>query len=303
LSILDRAVAGTVPRLPRPLVGVVAKRYIAGETLEAALETTRGLNAGGMSATLDVLGENIRQLGEAEETVALYRRVVEQLRAGGLDANISVKLTHLGLKLDRARCLENVAGLVGFAGASGGQPGMYVRIDMEDSSTTSDTIDLYRDVRERHENVGIVLQSYLRRSEKDTRDLARMGARVRVCKGIYREPPDIAFQEPDEIRGSFLRMVEILLDHDCHVAIATHDEALVEGSYRLLERAGGAKGRYEFQMLLGVQEKLRDSIVAAGHPLRVYVPFGEHWYAYSIRRLRENPAIAGHVFRAFLGLD
>jgi proline dehydrogenase len=176
--------------------------------------------------------------------------------------------------------------------------GNFVRIDMEDSSTTTDTLDMFREVRETHSNVGVVLQSYLHRSERDARDLARMGARVRVCKGIYREPPDIAYQDGAEINRSFLRIVEHLLSHGCHVAIATHDEGLVRGAMRILETQGGCEGSYEFQMLLGVTEGLRDRIVAAGHPMRVYVPFGSEWYAYSIRRLRENPAIAGHVFRA-----
>lgn len=294
MSLLNRAIAGTVPHLPRRLVGAVSRRYIAGETLDSALETTRRLNDLGMSTTMDVLGENIRDLDQAARTVALYRDVLRALAERGLDGNISVKPTHLGLKLDRARCAENILELVTAAEALG----IFVRIDMEDSSTTSDTLDIFREIREKHANVGVVLQAYMRRSEHDARDLARMGARVRVCKGIYREPPDVAFQRGDEINRSFLRLVELLLEHGGHVAIATHDARLVEGAQRVLETQGGCEGSYEFQMLLGVAEGLRDRIVAAGHPLRVYVPFGAEWYAYSIRRLRENPQIAGHVFRA-----
>jgi len=296
LSLLDRAIAGTVPHLPRRLVGAVSRRYIAGETLESALETTRRLNAAGMSTTMDVLGENIHAVEQADATVSLYRDVLRELAARRLDGNISVKPTHLGLKIDRSRCAENIRTLVETAAGHG----IFVRIDMEDSSTTSDTLDIFREIRERHANVGVVLQAYLKRSEHDARDLARMGARVRVCKGIYREPADIAYHDGDEINRSFLRLVELLLGHGCHVAIATHDERLVEGAQRILETRGGAQGSYEFQMLLGVTEALRDRIVAAGHPLRVYVPFGSEWYAYSIRRLRENPRIAGHVFRAML---
>ena len=299
MNLLDRAVAGVVPRLPRAAVGRVARRYIAGESLEEALGAARALNTRHMSVTLDVLGENITGVDDAAATVALYRRVVEQLHTGGVDGNISVKLTHLGLNLDVARCEANVEELVEAAG----RVGMFVRIDMEDSSVTSETLGIFRRVRERHENVGIVLQSYMRRSEQDALDLAALGARVRICKGIYREPAEVAFQHPEEIRAGFLRVLEILLDRECHVAIATHDEAVVEGAYRLLERQGGVAGRYEFQMLLGVRERLRDSIVAAGHPMRVYVPFGEHWYAYSVRRLRENPAIAGHILRSMFRMD
>jgi proline dehydrogenase len=300
MSILDRAVAGVVPRLPRGLVGAVARRYIAGETLDSALEATAEFNARGVTTTLDVLGENITRIEQTDPVIELYRQALAGLAGRDLDGNISIKPTHLGLNLDRERCFENVGSLASAAA----ETGRFVRIDMEDSPTTDATLDLYRRLRaEGHENVGVVLQAYLHRSEKDARDLAEMGAPVRVCKGIYREPIEIAWHGRDEIRKSFLRLVEILLGHGCHVAIATHDPALVEGSYRILETAGGAEGRYEFQMLLGVAESLRDSIRAAGHPMRIYVPFGAEWYAYSIRRLRENPQIAGNVFRAMFGLS
>ncbi len=223
--------------------------------------------------------------------------MLDDLAQPDLRGNISVKLTHLGLALDAERCFENVRTLVRRAA----ELGLFVRIDMEDSSTTSVTLDIYRRLRETHDNVGVVLQAYMRRSEDDARALSDVGARVRVCKGIYRESPEIAFQDPAEINHCFLRVVEHLLSRGCHVAIATHDEELVSGSYRILEKLGGCEGSYEFQMLLGVTEGLRDSIVAAGHPLRVYVPFGDAWYDYSMRRLRENPRIAGHVFRAMFG--
>jgi proline dehydrogenase len=275
----------------------VARRYIAGETMESALDATARFNARGISTTMDVLGENIERAVDAAPTVELYRRVLEALHVRRLDGNISVKLTHLALKLDRARCVGHVRMLVSEAAARGN----FVRIDMEDSSVTSDTLDVYREIRESHDNVGVVLQSYLKRSLRDAEDLARMGARVRVCKGIYREPPDIAWQGRREINRNFLALVELLLDRGCHVAIATHDVDVVEGSKRLLAERGGASGRYEFQMLLGVAERLRDALVAAGHPLRVYVPFGREWYAYAVRRLRENPSVAGHVLRAMVG--
>ena len=296
MSLLDRAVAVAVPRLPRPLVGAVARRYIAGETLDSALQLTARLNAAGMSTTMDVLGENVTRWEETTHTVDLYVAVLEALHERRLTGNVSVKLTHLGLKLDRQRCTENVRSLV----AAAAQRKNFVRIDMEDSSTTSDTLDIYREVRETHENVGVVLQSYLKRSERDAADLARMRARVRVCKGIYREPADIAWLDRKSINKSFLTLVRMLLEQGCHVAIATHDPDLVDGSKRILGELGGCAGSYEFQMLLGVSERMRDALVAEHHPLRVYVPFGPEWYAYSIRRLRENPRVAGHVFRALL---
>ncbi len=300
MSILDSLVAGAVPRLPRSLVGAVAKRYISGETLDSALETTSRLNSGGMATTLDVLGENITRFEQTQPVVELYDEVLGGLASTDLGGNISVKPTHLGLAIDPDRCFDHVRHLVIKAAESG----RFLRIDMEDSPTTTATLDLYRRLREEgHDNVGVVLQAYLFRSEEDARALAELGAKVRVCKGIYREPAEIAWHGRDEIRRSFLRLVEILLGHGCHVAIATHDPELVEGAYRILETAGGTHDSYEFQVLLGVAEKLRDSIVEAGHPMRVYVPFGAEWYAYSIRRLRENPQIAGNVFRAMLGLS
>jgi proline dehydrogenase len=277
-------------------VGAVARRYIAGETMDSALEMTARLNARGITTTMDVLGENITRMEETAPTVRTYAEVLDQLHERRLDGNISVKPTHLGLKLDRAGCLRNLGTLVEKAASMD----RFVRIDMEDSSTTSDTLDMYRALRETRSNVGVVLQAYLKRSERDARDLARMAASVRVCKGIYREPPDIAWRDRARINASFLTLVEMLLGAGCRVAIATHDEDVVDGACRILARLGGCKGRYEFQMLLGVAERLRDRIAAEGHPMRIYVPFGREWYAYSMRRLRENPKIAGHVFRALL---
>ncbi len=297
MNLLDRAVAAAVPRLPKPLVGAVARRYIAGETMGAALDLTARLNAAGMSTTMDVLGENISRVEQADPTVRLYRDVLHALHERKLDGNISVKLTHLGLKLDRARCAANVRSLVAEAAALGN----FVRIDMEDSSTTTDTLDLYRELRETHSNLGVVLQAYLKRSLDDAADMGRMGARVRVCKGIYREPADIAFHDRERINRSFLDMVDLLLEHGSHVAIATHDPDVVTGAEAILARRGTDRAQYEFQMLLGVAEGLRNALVARGHPLRVYVPFGREWYAYSVRRLRENPRIAGHVLRALVG--
>lgn len=299
LNILDRAVAEAVPRLPRTVVRQVAKRYISGESLESALHITKKLNAAGMTTTLDYLGENITHPSEASIALTVYRQALHEIKARGLGGNISIKLTSFGLRLDARRCLENVRELV----AEAGRCGLFVRIDMEDSSTTSSTLSIYRDLRRAGlDNVGVVLQASMRRSEADARELARLGARVRVCKGIYREPPEIAFQRREEISRNFLSLVDFLLAQGCHVAIATHDALLVEATRKMLEARGGCRGQYEYQMLLGVTERLRARVVSLGHPLRVYVPFGKDWYAYSVRRLRENPQIAGHVFRALLGM-
>ena len=295
---LDRTIAALVPRLPRGLVGVVARRYVAGEELESALAVCAELNARGITTTMDILGEDIRETGAADAIVAEYRRVLDEIGRRGIDGNISVKPSHLGLRIDRRRCAENVRSLVEHAARSN----HFVRIDMEDSSTTDATLEIYRSLRGTYSNVGVVLQSRLKRSLRDAEELAALGTRVRVCKGIYREPAEIAHIDDASIRRSFLEIVELLLRAGCHVGIATHDRPLVDGSNEVIARLGGCPGIYEFQMLLGVTEKLRDEIVRAGHPLRVYVPYGREWYAYSIRRLRENPQIAGHVFRAMLGL-
>lgn len=295
---LDRAVAALVPHLPRQLVGLVARRYVAGEELDDALSTCEQLNADGMTTTMDVLGEDIHEFADATATVDEYRRVLDAIRGRGIDGNISVKLSHLGLRLDRERCFENVRTLVEQASSLDN----FVRIDMENSTTTDDTLAIYRRLRETHSNVGVVLQSRMKRSLADAEALTSLRTRVRVCKGIYREPATIAHQADDAIRASFLEIVEHLLRAGCHVGIATHDRRLVESSMSLIERLGGCSGIYEFQMLLGVTEALRREILQAGHPLRVYVPYGREWYAYSIRRLRENPQIAGHVFRAMLRL-
>jgi proline dehydrogenase len=251
-----------------------------------------------MTTTLDVLGENVTEWSQVEGTEELYRRILTGLQEGRLDGNVSVKLTSLGLRLDRDRCGALVQGLVDHAHSLG----LFVRIDMEDSSTTDDTLAIFRRIRHTRENLGVVLQARLKRSESDARELAAIGARVRICKGIYREPAAIAFQSAADVNQAFLRITEHLLAHGCHVGIATHDASLVQGSERILEKLREPAGGYEFQMLYGVTEGLRGTIVAAGHPLRVYVPFGREWYDYSIRRLRENPQIAGHVFRAMIGL-
>ena len=289
----NRLVVGTLPLVPKSLVRTIAARYVAGETLEDALATVRALNAEGCMATLDVLGEDITRLGETDPTVRAYQEALAAIAERGADSNISVKLSALGLKLDPAHCRREFARIVETARGHG----IFVRIDMEDSSVTEETLRIFFEFRERYEKVGIVLQAYLRRSADDARRVAAVGGNVRVCKGIYVEPAAIAFQDREEIRGSYMRMVEALVSAGSYVGIATHDPALVERSLALVGRLGLDRGFYEFQMLLGVARTLRRSLTAAGERLRVYVPYGEAWYAYSVRRLKENPSIAGHVVK------
>lgn len=300
MSLFDRLVASSLPFVPKPVVRAVSRRYIAGPRLEDGLRVVRELNADGARATLDVLGEDVTERAQAEATVVEYERAVESIVEHGLDCNLSIKLTALGLRIDERLCTDLVDRLLDHAE----RHGLFVRIDMEDSSVTQATLDLYREVRSRHRNVGPVLQAYLRRTLADARSLisfcAEIGDRlnVRLCKGIYDEPYEVAFKDRDVIRRSYQNLLEVLLDSGAYVGIATHDELLVYEGLRLVDRLGLGAERYEFQMLLGVTSRLRRLLVEAGHPLRVYVPYGSNWYGYSIRRLKENPKIAGYVFRA-----
>jgi proline dehydrogenase len=295
-TLVDRVVVGILPHVPRTFVRRVASRYMAGARLEDALRTIAVLNRSGARATTDVLGEFIHQLAEAERVTESYLGLLEAIHASQLDSQVSVKLTALGLLLDPEACYANVRRVVGAAAGHGN----LVTIDMEDSSCTDATLTLFQRVRSEFTNVGAVLQACLRRSRADLERVLPVAPNIRVCKGIYIEPPAIAYQEPDAVRRNFLSMVELMLQHPSFVGIATHDETLVDGCLELLRRHQPGPAHYEFQMLLGVREDLRARLLAGGHPVRVYVPFGEHWYAYSLRRLKENPAVAGHVLRNLL---
>jgi proline dehydrogenase len=290
---LNELVVRTLPLVPRPLVRVFSSRYVAGETLAEALGVVRRLNGEGCMATLDVLGEDVTLLEETEETVEEYSRALDAIASDGLDSNVSVKLTALGLKLDPAECRRQFSRILEAAG----RHGSFVRIDMEDSSVTEETIRIFLEARARTERVGIVLQAYLHRSRADAARVAGVSGNVRVCKGIYVEPPSIAYQGREEIRDNYAALVDDLLEAGCYVGIATHDEVLVNRALATITRLKLSPLAYEFQMLLGVTPVLRRRLVAAGHRLRVYVPYGRSWYEYSLRRLKENPAIAGHIMK------
>ncbi len=298
MSILDSLVAAALPITPKAVVGRVAKRYIAGETLDAAVQTIRTLNERGACCTVDVLGEFITDFAEAEATAREYAAAQEAIRREELDSNVSVKLTALGLSIDEERCTQLVREIARRAQ----EHGSFVRVDMEDSPVTDKTLRLVRRLHGEGLPVGAVLQAYLRRTEKDAEELAREAISVRLCKGIYREPPELAFQEREEIRASYRTCLQILLEGEGRVGIATHDDLLVAYARQLLNALGVPGARYEFQMLLGVREWMRDELLESGAAVRIYVPFGANWYGYSTRRLRENPKIAGHVFRALLGM-
>jgi proline dehydrogenase len=292
MSLVDSAIVRLLPAVPKPVVRRISERYIAGEELDDALRVVRHLNGEGKLATIDVLGEEIANADEARAIAAAYRETFEAIERGRLDSNVSVKLTALGLKLGYDLCRENLEAVVRHAAARDN----FVRIDMEDSSTTDGALRLYRELRGAgHDNVGIVLQARLKRTLADVRELAELRPNVRLCKGIYVEPPEIAYRDFDSVRASFVQALEELLGAGCYAAIATHDEWLVEQGQRLVADRGLGRDEYEFQMLLGVRPAMGDALVRGGHRLRIYTPFGRQWYAYSLRRLQENPKIAGYI--------
>jgi len=298
LAIFDRAIVRMLPAVPRPLVQKLSERYIAGPELKDARETVRKLNAECKVATIDVLGEEITTEEEAAAIVRAYLDVFADIERCGLDSGVSVKLTALGLNLDYDVCRTNLRTVVEDAASRGN----FVRIDMEDSSTTDDTLHLYRELREEgHDNVGVVLQAMLRRTADDIAGLADLHPSVRLCKGIYVEPPELAYQDFGEVRASYVRALDALLAAGGHVGIATHDEWLLDEGRRLVAEHELAPGAYEFQMLLGVRPELGTGLVREGHRLRIYVPFGRHWYEYSLRRLQENPKLAGYIAADTLG--
>jgi proline dehydrogenase len=298
VALLDRALVRVLPAVPKPVVRKISERYIAGTELEDACRVVKQLNDGGKMATVDVLGEEITKRPEALEIAREYEHVFATIDREGLDSNVSVKLTALGLKLGYDFCRDNVAVLV--RGAA--ERSNFVRIDMEDSSCTDDTLRIYRELRDEGlDNVGIVLQASLRRTLDDVGALAGSSLNVRLCKGIYVEPPEVAFQEFQDVRDNFVLALDALLEAGAYVGIATHDEWLVAETLRLVERHGRGREEYEFQMLLGVRERLGDRLVRDGHRLRIYVPYGRHWYSYSLRRLQENPKIAGYIAADTLG--
>jgi proline dehydrogenase len=292
MALLDRAIVRLLPAVPRPVVRRISGRYIAGSELSDATEVVRSLNAQGKTATIDVLGEEITNAEETRVIARAYEDVLAEVDREKLDANVSVKPTALGLGLDYDLFKANVERVL----AEARDRDRFVRLDMEDSTTIDDTLRLYRELREAgHDHVGVVLQASLRRTLNDIEALADLKPWVRLCKGIYVEPVEIQFREFDAVRANFVLALEALFDAGCRTAIATHDEWLVDQSKRIVTERKLGNLDYEFQMLLGVRPELGDALVAEGHRLRIYVPFGAYWYQYSLRRLQENPKIAGYI--------
>lgn len=296
MSLFNRLLVTSLPLVPKVIVGRVAARYVAGETLDDALRVIRKLNAEGAMATLDVLGEEVNERDKATVSTDEYVRALQTIAAQQLDSNVSIKPTMLGLKIDEGFCRDNIERIV----VTAKEHGNFVRIDMEDHTTTDATLRMFHDLHARHGNVGVVLQAYMRRTLRDIAELPKQGVNIRICKGIYVEPRPVAWKGYETVRANYLQALEKLIAFGIYPAIATHDEYLVSQAVAMVDKHGLSRDQYEFQMLLGVDDELRRILIAGGHRLRVYVPYGRDWYPYSIRRLRENPEVARHVLRAML---
>lgn len=297
---LNKLIANILPHMPKKLVWVFSKRYIAGETIEEGLLASKLLNEKKMEVTIDLLGEFIKSLDEARENRNQYFEIINRFTSEKVTGNFSLKPTMFGLLIDKVVCYEYIRDIVALAA----EKNSFVRIDMEDSGCVDLEIELYNKLRaEFPKNVGLVLQSYMRRTIKDLERFHVINAggyplNFRLCKGIYIEPEKIAYKDYQEVRDHFLEDLEYMFTHKMYAGIATHDKYLVENAFRLIEKHGVSKNMYEFQMLYGVTPDLRQHIVDKGHKMRVYVPFGKQWFNYSTRRLKENPKMASEIIKA-----
>ncbi len=274
-----------------------ARRFIAGETVEEAIEAARAVQARGLMLTLDYLGESVRTTQEADAATREYVHLVDVIVASGIERNLSLKLTQLGVDIDRATCVDNLRRILDPAQ----RHGFFVRLDMENSPYTDVTLDVFETLwQQQYRNVGVALQSYLHRTEADVRRVNALGARVRLVKGAYKEPASAAYQDKREVDAAYVRLMRLLLDEGTYPAIATHDEAIIAQTRAYAAERGLPADRYEFQMLYGIRRDLQASLVASGYRMRIYVPFGRQWFPYFMRRLGERPANVGFVVRGIL---
>jgi proline dehydrogenase len=295
MPILNKLITTVLPFIPKTIVGQVAKRYIAGVQLSDGVRVAKSLNQKAMMATMDLLGEDSKVASETKEVKNGILSILNAIKEHRIDSNVSIKPTQLGLKIDKELAYSNIKSII----ESAARFDNFVRIDMEDATTTDETLIMYRRLQgEGFRNTGVVIQAYMRRSESDVRMLVKEKTNIRLCKGIYNELPTLAYKGRQEIRDNFLKLLQIILENGSYVGIATHDDYLIDGAYNLIAKLGLKPSQYEFQMLLGVREKRRNEIVKDGHRLRIYVPFGEQWYAYSTRRLKENPRMAWYITKA-----
>jgi len=274
-----------------------ARRFIAGETVEEAIRDARILQARGMLLTLDYLGESVSTTDEASAATREYVRLIDVIVKSGIERNISLKLTQLGATVDRATCVDNLRRILDPAG----KHGFFVRIDMENSPYTAVTMEVFETLwQQEYRNIGLALQAALHRTEQDVRRMIELGARVRLVKGAYKEPPAVAIQAKKDVDAAFVQLMQLLLDEGTYPAIATHDEAIIAGTCAYAHSRNIARDRFEFQMLYGIRRDLQASLVADGHRMRIYLPFGRQWFPYFMRRLGERPANVGFVLRAIL---
>lgn len=296
----NKMIAGILPYMPKKLIWIFSKRYIAGVTIQDAIRVSKKYNADGIKVTIDLLGEFITSLDQAEDNKNQYLDIIEAIEKENIDGNYSLKPTMFGLLIDEEICYQNIHEIVRKAA----EYNNFIRVDMEDSQCTDLEITMFRKLKEEYpKNVGLVFQSYMKRTLDDIKGLQDLNSpelpiSYRLCKGIYVEPEEVAYKKREEINEHFLEDLEYMFQHKIYAGIATHDKALVNGAYRLIKHYSVPKHMYEFQMLYGVTPELRKSIVDKGHIMRIYVPFGKQWFAYSTRRLKENPQMANHIIKA-----
>lgn len=299
-KMINQLIAAVLPYFPKRIVWIFSKKYISGENLTDALRESEKLNREGCSVTIDILGEFITKLSEAEGYKTQYLEVIEKFSSGKIIGNFSVKPSMFGLLIDKEVCYSNIREIVEMAN----KKNSFIRIDMEDSSCTDDEIFLYRRLKAEFPNrVGLVVQAYMHRTLNDLKQLmdchtAESPLNFRLCKGIYVEDQSIAFKGYQEIRDHYLEDLEFMFRNDIYAGIATHDSFLIEKAIEMITNLSIPKDRYEFQMLFGVNPKLRQSIIEKGFPMKVYVPFGKQWFKYSTRRLKENPNMVWHIIKA-----
>jgi len=296
----NKLIANMLPYFPKSFVWMFSKKYIAGKTLDDAMQVSQEMNAKGMKVTIDVLGEFITNLDQAEENKKEYLELIDTAEKNKIDGNYSIKPTMFGLLIDKDVCYRNVREIV----AKAAEYDNFVRVDMEDSQCIDLEIELYRKLKaEFPKNCGLVFQAYMRRTMDDLKNLMDLHTddnplNYRICKGIYVEPAEIAYKKYEEVNEHFLKDLEYMFQNNIYPGIATHDKSLIKGAYKLIEKYNVPKDKYEFQMLYGVTPDRRNSIVEKGHTMRIYVPFGEQWFGYSTRRLKENPKMANHIIKA-----
>lgn len=294
---LNQIILSSLNIVPKPIVRIFANSYIAGETISDAVKTVKKLNALNCRTSIDLLGEYVKHKDQALKEMDLRYGVIDAIIDNNLNSNQSIKLTSLGLEIDFEFCYENTLKIVKYAK----ERNVLIRMDMEDSPFHDRTFDIYNKLRsEGYDNVGVVIQACMKRSNEDLEELSKQNASVRLCKGIYVEPEKIAHKSYEDINNNYKKLLDFLFDNKMYVGIATHDDALINYALTQISERNLSKDEYEFQMLLGVRESKRDEIIKLGHNMRIYVSFGKDWYGYSMRRFKENPKIVGHVFKSIL---